>query len=93
MEREIADFGKEQGKRVAAAKTKLAAAKAGAETAKKALKAAQAACAEAVARREAAGSERAALSEQLKAAMTAAEGENPCLSSCQQHLLVCQVAV
>ena len=76
LEQEIASFGKEQGKHIAAAKTKLKAAKADVEAAKKVLKTKQAALAEAVAQQEAASSERAALSEQLQTAVAAVNGES-----------------
>ena len=77
LSKEMANFGKEQGKHIAAAKAKLKAAKAGVEAAKKLLKTKQAALTEALAQQEAAGAERASLAEQETASKLAIEG-TPC---------------
>jgi len=75
LEKEMSTFSKEQGKHIAAAKARLKASKAEVEAAKKVLKARHATAAEAVAQRDAAGSEREALLEQEKAAEKAVKGE------------------
>lgn len=74
LEKEIANFGKDQDSHVAAAKTKLKAANAALEQAKKQLKAKQTAQREAAALANAAGAQRAALNEQLQASAAIIQG-------------------
>ena len=68
LQSEMANFGKEQGKHIAAAKAKLKAAKAQVEAAKKLMREKQTAVTELAAQKEAAISERESLTEQINAA-------------------------
>ena len=77
LAKDLANFGKEQGRHIAAAKAKLKAAKAGVEAARKVAKAKQAALAEVTAQCQAAGAERDGLIEQEKAAQLAVQGREP----------------
>ncbi|KAK9805921.1 hypothetical protein WJX73_005152 [Symbiochloris irregularis] len=74
LEKEIANFGKERGSHIAAAKKKLQAAKEGVGAAKGALKDAQSAMTQAAAELEAAAGEKVALEQQIAAAEKVVEG-------------------
>ncbi|KAF5843268.1 hypothetical protein DUNSADRAFT_70 [Dunaliella salina] len=71
LEREIANFGREQGARLQAAKEKLKAAKAGVDRCRKALKAAEQQVAMANAERDAVGEERVGLQAKIEASTQA----------------------
>lgn len=88
LQSEMANFGKEQGKHIAAAKAKLKASKTQVETAKKALKAKVTALTEMTAQQDAAQSERATLIEQINAATASLKcGCSACLL-CRTWLLL-----
>ena len=74
LAKDLANFGKEQGKHIAAAKAKLKSAKAGVEAARKVLKEKQGALTQAVAQKDAAGAERESLAEQQTACQLAVQG-------------------
>lgn len=74
LAKDLANFGKEQGKHIAAAKAKLKSAKAGVEAARKVLKEKQGALTQAAAQKDAAGTERQSLAEQQEACELAVQG-------------------
>ena len=75
LKSEIANFGKEQSKHIAAAKTKLKNARSQGDAAKATLKQKQAVCTDLAAHKEAAQSERDTLNEQVQAAVKTVEGK------------------
>ena len=83
----MANFGKEQGKHITAAKAKLKSAKAAVEAARKVLKEAQAALTQATAQKDAAGAERQSLAEQQEACELAVQGiTKAALTSCRSSM-------
>ena len=74
LAKDLANFGKEQGKHIAAAKAKLKSAKAGVEAARKVLKEKQGALTQATAQKDAAGAERQSLAEQQKTCELTVQG-------------------